>query len=53
MCPLSWPDGKKHARNIYAHSEAECEKLLAKMIVEMKAEITAERERLKNEAKAS
>ncbi len=48
-----WPDGKKHARNIYAHSEAECEELLAKMIVEMKEEITAERERIKNEAKAS
>lgn len=48
-----WPDGKKHARNIYAHSEAECEELLAKMITEMKAEITAERKRLKSEAKAS
>ena len=42
-----WPDGKKHPRNIYAHSEEECEKLLAEMIVEMKAEIAAERVRLK------
>lgn len=42
-----WPDGKRHPRNIYAHSEEECEKLLAEMIVEMKAEITAERVRLK------
>jgi hypothetical protein len=42
-----WPDGKKHPRNIYAHSEEECEKLLADMIVEMKTEIAAERERLK------
>ena len=42
-----WPDGKKHPRNIYAHSEEECEKLLAEMIVEMKAEIAAERKRLK------
>ena len=41
-----WPDGKKHARNVYAHSEEECEKLLAKMIAEMKAEIAAEKERL-------
>ena len=41
-----WPDGKKHPRNIYAHSEEECEKLLAKMIAEMKTEIAAERERL-------
>ena len=42
-----WPDGKKHPRNIYAHSEEECEKLLAKMIAETKTEIAAERERLK------
>ena len=48
-----WPDGKKHARNIYAHSEEECEKLLAKMIVKVKAEITAEKERLKADTKAS
>jgi len=48
-----WPDGKKHARNIYAHSEEECEKLLAEMIVEMKTEITAEKKRLKDNARAS
>ena len=42
-----WPDGKKHPRNIYAHSEEECERLLAEMIAEMKMEIAAERERLK------
>jgi hypothetical protein len=42
-----WPDGKKRPRNIYTHSEEECEKLLAEMIVEMKTEIAAERERLK------
>ena len=47
-----WPDGKKHARNVYAHSGEECEKLLAEIIVEMKAEIVAEKERLKAEAKA-
>ena len=34
-----WPDGKKHPRNIYAHSEEECEKLLAEMIAETKTEI--------------
>ena len=39
-------DGKKHARNVYAHSEEDCEKLLAEMIAEMKAEIAAEKERL-------
>ncbi len=47
-----WPDGKKHARNVYAHSEEECEKLLADMIAEMKAEIATEKERLKAEPKA-
>ncbi|MDE6841803.1 MAG: site-specific integrase, partial [Oscillospiraceae bacterium] len=47
-----WPDGKKHARNIYAHSEEECEMLLTEMIAETKAEIAAEKERLKAEPKA-
>lgn len=42
-----WPDGRKHPRNIYAHSEAECEELLARMIAEEKARIAAEKERLK------
>ncbi len=46
-------NGKRVARNVYAHSEAECEKLLAKMIVEMKTEITAEKEVRKDEGKAS
>ena len=48
-----WPDGKKHARNVYAHSEAECETLLAEMILEMKAEIAAEKEQIKATPKAS
>ena len=47
-----WPDGKKHARNVYAHSEEECEKLLAELIAEMKAEISAEKEQLKATSKA-
>ena len=42
-----WPDGKKRPRNIYARSEAECEAKLAEMIVEEKAKIAAERERLR------
>ena len=41
-----WPDGKKHPRNVYAHSEEECEQLLAEMIQQVKAEIAAEKERL-------
>jgi len=48
-----WPDGKKHSRNIYAHSRAECETRLAEMIVQVKAEIATEKERLKAEHKAS
>ena len=47
-----WPDGMKQPRNIYAHSEAECEELLAEMIREMKAEIAAEKERVRTAAKA-
>ncbi len=42
-----WPDGKKHARNVYAHTREECEEKLKVLIVEMKAEI-AEMQRLKN-----
>ena len=38
-----WPDGKKHPRNIYAHTEEECEEKLEAMILEVKAEIAAQR----------
>ena len=48
-----WPDGKKHARNVYAHTLEECEKLLAELISKMKAEIAAEKERLRSVEKAS
>ena len=34
-----WPDGKKHSRNVYAHTREECEEKLKVLIVEMKAEI--------------
>jgi integrase len=40
-------DGKRIARNIYAKTEKECEKLLAELIVKMKAEIQAEKEQIK------
>ena len=46
------PDGQKHARNIYAHSEEECERLLAEMITELKVEIAVEKERMKSSPKA-
>ena len=36
-----WPDGKKHSRNVYAHTRKECEALLPGLISEMKAEIAA------------
>ena len=42
-----WPGGKKHARNVYAHTREECEEKLKVLIVEMKAEI-AEAQRLKD-----
>lgn len=34
-----WPDGKKHARNVYAKTREECEEKLKGLIVQMKAEI--------------
>ena len=42
-----WPDGKKHVRNVYAHTREECEDKPKVLIVEMKAEI-AEAQRLKD-----
>ena len=43
-----WIDGKKHSRNVYAHTREECEEKLKVLIVEMKVEI-AEAQRLKAE----
>ena len=34
-----WIDGKKHARNVYAHSREECEEKLQALIIEMKTEL--------------
>ncbi len=42
-----WLDGKKHARNVYAHTREECKEKLKVLIVEMKAEI-AEAKQLKD-----
>ena len=36
-----WPDGKKHSRNVYGHTQAECEEKLRDLILRMKAEIAA------------
>ena len=38
------PNGDRLARNVYAHSEKECEQKLAELIVQMKAEIAAQRQ---------
>ena len=34
-----WPDGKKHARNVYAHTREECEEKLKVLIIKMKTEL--------------
>ena len=47
-----WPDGKKHARNVYAHTREECEEKLKVLIVEMTDEI-AELKRQKAEGALS
>ena len=43
-----WPDGKKHARNVYAHTREECEEKLKVLIVEI-----AEAKQLKDEGKGN
>jgi len=50
---VTWPDGTKRTRDIYADTAEECEKLLAVMITEMKSEVAAEKERLRAENRAS
>ena len=35
----TWIDGKKHARNVYAHTREDCEEKLKVLIAEMKAEL--------------
>ena len=50
---VTWPDGTKRTRDIYASTKDECEKLLAVMITEMNMEVAAEKERLKVESRAS
>ena len=39
-----WPDGKKHARNVYAKTREECEEKLKALIAEMKEEIKKAKE---------
>ena len=44
------PNGTRVARNVYAHSEEECEQKLADLIVQMKEEIAAQRQQLQTPA---
>ena len=44
----TWIDGKKHARNVYAHTREECGEKLKVLIIEMKTEL-AELKRQKAE----
>ena len=46
-------NGQRMARNVYAKTEAECEKKLAELIREMKAEIAAGKKQTKQESAAS
>ena len=48
----TWIDGKKHARNVYAHTREECEEKLKVLITEMKTEL-AELKRQKTEGTLS
>ncbi|WP_298022486.1 site-specific integrase [uncultured Dysosmobacter sp.] len=48
-----WPDGTTHFKDVYAPTKEECEALLREAISEMKKAITAERERMENEVRAS
>ena len=34
-----WIDGKKHSRNVYAHTREECEEKLKVLIIKMKTEL--------------
>ena len=46
-----WIDGKKHSRNVYAHTREECEEKLGVLIIEMKTEL-AELKKQKTQAEA-
>ena len=40
-----WPDGKKYARNVYAHTREACEEKLKELLVQMKKEIAKEKKK--------
>ena len=43
----TWPDGKRHAKNVYAHTREECEAKLKALIQQMNAERQALRDRMR------
>ena len=45
-------DGKRISKTVYAKTREECEALLAEMIVQTKAEIQSEKEKLKSKKTA-
>ena len=52
-CAITWPDGRLETRSVHADTKEECERLLAIVIAEMRAEVAAEKKRLSAEDKAS
>ena len=52
-CAITWPDGRLETQSVHADTEVECERLLAIMIAEMRAEVAAEKARLSAENRAS
>lgn len=46
-------DGKRTSRNVYAQTREECEEKLTELIIEMKAEIKAEKEKRNKENKGA
>lgn len=52
-CAITWPDGRLETRSVHANMKEECERMLAIMIAEMRAEVAAEKERLDAENRAS
>lgn len=50
---VTYPDGTKKTRYVSGKTQGDCEEKLAALIAEMKAEVAAEKERLKEESRAS
>ena len=53
MYTILWTDGKRRTKAVYADTVDECEKLLAELIVQMKVEVAAEKQRMEREVQIS